>query len=557
LLLHALLNNTPQFLSPQAVFQVQSVMARSLVTGTWRKTKLTKLLRHAVRSAALADTTVSDSEMESNPHHHPYTGQRLDDLPEDIAPNSFVLALTAFHPHTSCSLQSSKREQASQPAPSRVAREAQGSSDQSGDLDDSDEFDDECSGEDDAKQEPAAVTLDDDDDEDEDDSSAEDPSSGADVNPKLSLRTKINRSSISSKSLALHFQPEYEREGCCWTEKELRPKVLKLDPGARKLVCKVLRRLRDMHTISGEDSVQIIQGTTIALQDRGWGVCLHESDAQGVRAQVLQASKKLFHARMKNPAMRSRLGRKRLPKFSMRKVEALLEGIDDVVYQYPSPNINGNGKRGLDDEPYKQRYLMGYTAIPPNIMEDGDSFSPVDSLDCATAYSGVMVVRAKKNANNNIAIASVSRLLGPEGNVTVKAHCAAEKAIMGAHNIFSRPENLTITDGGAALRTERHKAYPLSQQMACATHFRRECLRKHTTKAENATYERLLRIPKNQVWRRCGDHSLHFLYHQHWHHPQPQHASNRCRLLSIYTQRCRRTATFVLAVRRKRCSRSS
>ena len=94
----------------------------------------------------------------------------------------------------------------------------------------------------------------------------------------------------------------------------------------------------------------------------GWGICLHETDAQGVRAQVLQAGKKLFYARIKNPAMRSRMGRKRLPKFSMKRVEALLDGVDDVVH--PEPTINANGKRSLPEEPFKQRYLMGYTAVP-------------------------------------------------------------------------------------------------------------------------------------------------------------------------------------------------
>ena len=84
----------------QAVFQVQNVMARSLLMGTWRKTKVTRLLRHAMGGAALSETTTSDTDFETPPPHA-NTGQRLFSLPEDIAPTSEVIALTAFHPHTS------------------------------------------------------------------------------------------------------------------------------------------------------------------------------------------------------------------------------------------------------------------------------------------------------------------------------------------------------------------------------------------------------------------------------------------------------------------------
>jgi hypothetical protein len=90
------------------------------------------------------------------------------------------------------------------------------------------------------------------------------------------------------------------------------------------------------------------------------------------------------------------------------------------------------------------------------------------------------------------------RLLGPESRLTVKAHCEGEKAILGDNNIFSRPSNLTNSDGGDGLRKERAEAYPESAQMACATHFRKELLRKHTSEADKKIFERILRIPKNQ-----------------------------------------------------------
>ena len=51
-------------------------------------------------------------------------------------------------------------------------------------------------------------------------------------------------------------------------------------------------------------------------------------------------------------------------------------------------------------------YLVGWTLVPPNMMEDGWlNFMPVSALDAAGMRGrgqGIVVVRATKDANNNI-----------------------------------------------------------------------------------------------------------------------------------------------------------
>ena len=57
-------------------------------------------------------------------------------------------------------------------------------------------------------------------------------------------------------------------------------------------------------------------------------------------------------------------------------------------------------------------YLMGYTLVPPEQMNNFGSFMPVDAFDCCQkrgAAQGTMAVRSTKNANNNIQVGSHAR----------------------------------------------------------------------------------------------------------------------------------------------------
>ena len=73
-------------------------------------------------------------------------------------------------------------------------------------------------------------------------------------------------------------------------------------------------------------------------------------------------------------------------------------------------------------------YVMGWTIVPPNMLTDKAkhpgkdgiaNFPPVDAMDCAAMRtgSGITVVRATKDANNNLHPISFSHLLSGESLV--------------------------------------------------------------------------------------------------------------------------------------------
>ena len=92
--------------------------------------------------------------------------------------------------------------------------------------------------------------------------------------------------------------PDYEAEGRVWTQREARQRVLKVDKTAGSMVGHVLRRLRAVHEISSSESARNIQGLARCAKKRGIGVCLHVTSARGVRAQIVAAARKIFHARL-------------------------------------------------------------------------------------------------------------------------------------------------------------------------------------------------------------------------------------------------------------------
>ena len=129
------------------------------------------------------------------------------------------------------------------------------------------------------------------------------------------------------------------------------------------------------------------------------------------------------------------------------------------VQEYEEDEGEASSASGLKRkfrEPRKLEYLVGVTIIPKNMMLHGDSFIPVDALDCATCSFGVLVTRAKKDANDAVHPVSLSVLMAPEGSVAVRAHCRAEKSILGPTKSFLDRAH-TIQDGGYALREDRLK----------------------------------------------------------------------------------------------------
>ena len=94
-----------------------------------------------------------------------------------------------------------------------------------------------------------------------------------------------------------------------------------------------------------------------------------------------------------------------------------------LLNAYPEPDDD-------TDLDAADRYIMGYTIVPPEVMANFDAFPPWDAFDCAHkrgVAQGIIATRATLNANAKLQILSMSDLLGPESSLTCGAVFGAEK----------------------------------------------------------------------------------------------------------------------------------
>jgi hypothetical protein len=146
------------------------------------------------------------------------------------------------------------------------------------------------------------------------------------------------------------------------------------------------------------------------------------------------------------------------------------------------------------------RFLMGFTMIPKNVMQNPSAFWSVDTIDCSTAYTGVLCLRVAKDANDSVHPKSISVIFAPEGKVALRAVMKAEKLILSAlpgPKVAEFGNVLTVHDAAKCLRTERKLEYPSSWTMYCAMHMRNAMTRGNATKEEKAIYNTCLNLPKH------------------------------------------------------------
>ena len=113
------------------------------------------------------------------------------------------------------------------------------------------------------------------------------------------------RRALSTKTLYNLLRKSYEEADSSWKLKEVKRQIRKYDEGSVGLGASVLRCLRGLSALTPEMEMELIQGFSVGLRRRGWGVVLHTALAETVRAQVLELSRKRFHA------VRRRVGLKR------------------------------------------------------------------------------------------------------------------------------------------------------------------------------------------------------------------------------------------------------
>lgn len=381
----------------------------------------------------------------------------LDRLPPLIPDRMKVFAVTTVHPHTcfaKCQERSSSTRSQSCSDPSSVEKlkcdddhvDDHGDEREDGERYDDDEENGEERDEDDetSKQENGKV-----DKGGMDEHLIFDSEQGSSSNTLLDRRQWAGRRAVRGPYLVHAVRKHFEKSGRKWKEKECLQAIREVDPNADKsMAASVLRKLRMPCRIAMDHQMALIQGLAGCLADRGFQVFLHVANAAGVRQQIFDIAKKRYLS-----VFRKR-GDKAMP-FTAKTLGVLLN-------RYP------------DEE--DKKHLLGLTLIPVNTScHRLDTFMPVDAMDCAGmrgAMTGIMVVRATKDAAQRNHPISISCMLSGESNAGVGAHRHAEQEAFDASEDVTDPtlKRAVLMDGGAALLAMHQEFTPGVPTFRCTRH---------------------------------------------------------------------------------------
>ena len=234
--------------------------------------------------------------------------------------------------------------------------------------------------------------------------------------------------------------------------------------------------------------MKLIQGLQVCAKRRGLGFVLHKAMGDSVREQALELARKKYYAE----------GRKRnLPKAQRFTKESVGVALDEIVDSRQQVTSTG------EEVSVTVNYLVGWTIVNDNQVGGGHkNFPPVTAIDCANMRGralGVLVARGVKNANRKLNFASLSRMLAAEGDLSVGAHMAAEKACLHAA-AFNSDEDLTIYDGGSSLRKKTIQFNENSGRLRCTRHLDEELVKGGKAGADSREiYAKLVAVPKNHA----------------------------------------------------------
>jgi len=271
------------------------------------------------------------------------------------------------------------------------------------------------------------------------------------------------------------LRPRFDAHGGTWKMRHVRAEIQLVDPGALGIAGAVLRKLKGSDAISPELETELIQGLAAEARARGYGVVLHTTNAIGVREHIIELTRKRFYA------MARKTGDTRA-RFTASSIASVLDSVQEQ---------RGDADGNLVDI----EYLVGWTLIPPNMMAGGWlNFMPVSAIDAAGMRGrgqGVMIVRATKDANNNIHPVSISHMLAAESDRSIGAHVAAELKFLDLHR---DGVHVPIVDGGASLKKFS------GSHWRCTRHLQDELSKKgRAGKADLEIYNKITRLPKNHV----------------------------------------------------------
>lgn len=247
--------------------QIQRTSVESLVRGSYCKTALSKWLH------LLGGKERKKQLSRSGGMYHKYP--QLQEVPKGFSSKDLVYAVTEFIPHT-CLGECKPCDEGGMAAGNLDA-------DQGGEKDDEDHDDEDEDEEVEDKEDEGEEN--DDEGEENDDEEPDKVESSTIQNRSDSVTASVGRS-LTSDQLASALRPDFEYEDCSWTLRETRAKVKKIDPGAVGIAAAVLRRLKNDHQLEPDVEMELIQGLSVVLEERGFGVMLHTARAADLREQV-------------------------------------------------------------------------------------------------------------------------------------------------------------------------------------------------------------------------------------------------------------------------------
>ena len=282
---------------------------------------------------------------------------------------------------------------------------------------------------------------------------------------------------VPAQQLTAALRAGFELHERKWNGKQVFAEIRKLDPSTNiHMAYNVLSRLRRPMVMSAPFNPILIQGLASALRQEGWGVVLHVADAESVCSQIEDIARKQYAAHCRaHPESRKF-------QFDVTHISAVLE-------QYSS------------EEAKAQDYVMGFTLVPPNIMNGGLAhFPPVDAIDAASMRefaAGVMINRATKDGNDNVHMISTSVMLASESALSLDAVQSAEGLLLGPDTPLSHADRVTITDGGVALIGSQRKHHPRAAMWRCYRHLKADLLKR--CKASALILDKLVKLPPGRV----------------------------------------------------------
>ena len=231
-----------------------------------------------------------------------------------------------------------------------------------------------------------------------------------------------------------------------WKLSDVKREIKILEPlaNAQSRAAYVLMKLRGRWAVPQECEMVLLQGYVLHLHSLGFGVVLHKASASAIRATIFNSAKSLFlqqvakakKARHKVVDMPFKPHGASTPHTLARMVNApLILAPTDVT------DLTALLSAYPDDDDYScDRYVMGYSLVPPEIMANFAAFPPWDAFDCSHkrgAAQGILAARATLNANGRLQIVSMHDLIGAESSLTCGAAFGAEK-----HCLVNSPSNI-------------------------------------------------------------------------------------------------------------------